>query len=215
MEPSEAASKNKPAQVAIMPLAYFPPIKYFQLMLKHKSVVFDVHEHFHKQFFYNRCVISGPNGAQKLSIPIIHKGVRTALKDVRISYESNWRAIHWRGFEAAYRRSPYFEFYEHYFSPIYSDFKPTFLFEWNMKLLEIMNTIFGNKIHFSFTTEYIESYPHANDYRALAAPSVLAANPIQIPKYLQVFEERNGFINNLSIVDLLFCEGNNMLQYLK
>lgn len=184
-------------------------------MLRHEQIIFDLYEHFHKQFYYNRCQIAGPNGLLKLTIPILHKGARMPLKDVKISYEHNWRILHWRSFESAYRRSPYFEFYEHYFSRIYSDFKPAFLFEWNIKLFEILNTALGKKINFSFTAEYLESYTNTDDYRALAAPAVLATEPLTTQKYHQVFEERHGFIDNLSIVDLLFCEGNNALQCLK
>ncbi len=215
MEPSEAAANVKQAQAVVLPLAYLPPLQYFRSMLRHNQVIFDLHEHFHKQFYYNRCNIAGPNGVLKLSIPILHKHKRTAIKDVRISYEHNWQTLHWRSLEAAYRRSPYFEFYEHYFVSIFSDFKPEFLWEWDMKLFEIMNSVFGNAIQYAFTGEYEESYPGALDLREWAAPNVLAKQPATNEKYHQVFEERQGFISNLSIIDLLFCEGPHAKEYLK
>lgn len=207
MEPYGVASNAKTLPAVVLPLAYFPPIKYFQLMLQYEQIIFDLHEHFHKQFYYNRCLIAGPNGVLKLSIPILHKGERQRVKDVRISYEYNWRTLHWRSFESAYRRSPYFEFYEHNFASVFSDFKPNFLFEWNMKLFEITNTILGNKIKFSFTEEYLETFENADDKRALASPAELTKYPIKTGSYQQVFEDRGGFIDNLSIIDLLFCEG--------
>ncbi len=184
-------------------------------MLGHEQTFFDLHEHFHKQFYYNRCVIAGANGKLKLTIPIIHRGERRAIKDVRISYEHNWRTLHWRSLEAAYRRSPYFEFYEHYFAPVFSDFKPDFLHEWNIKFFEIVNTILGNKIKHSFTQEYLELHENADDKRSLASPAECAKQSLNPQKYHQVFEERQGFIDNLSIIDLLFCEGNNSVEYLK
>jgi hypothetical protein len=214
MEHSENISSDKTTAAAILPLAYFPPIKYFQLMFQYEQTIFDLHEHFHKQFYYNRCLIGSPNGVLKLSIPILHRHKRVAVKDVRISYEHNWRILHWRSLEAAYRRSPYFEFYEHYFTSIFSDFKPVFLFEWNMKLMEVINKILGDKLKFSFTSEYKESYNNTTDYRSFASPLILAAEPLKTKKYHQVFEERQGFINNLGIIDLLFCEGNEAQQYL-
>jgi hypothetical protein len=39
--------------------------------------------------------------------------------------------------------------------------------------------------------------------------------PLQQPEYVQVFGDRNDFIPNLSILDLLFNEGTNTLTYLK
>jgi len=183
-------------------------------MFKHEQTLFDLYEHYHKQYYYNRCLISGPNGILKLTIPVLHKSEKTPIKDVQISYEYNWQTLHWRSIEAAYRRSPYFEFYEHYFVSIFSDFKPAFLFEWNTKLFEIINTILGNTIHFSYTSEYKKTPDTMNDYRSLASPSVLSAQNMEVKKYQQVFGERHGFLNNLSILDLLFCEGNNAKQYL-
>jgi hypothetical protein len=214
MELSGAGFPAKPLSAALLPLAYFPPIPYFKYMLLHEEIVFDLHEHFHKQFYYNRCLISGPNGILKLTIPIIHRHERTAIKDVRISYESTWRTLHWRSLEAAYRRSPYFEFYEHYFAPIYSDFKPGYLVEWNIKIFEVLNTILGTSPKITFTDEYKENYDTMEDYRALASPAILTAKNTEVKKYHQVFEERQRFFSNLSIIDLLFCEGNEAAKYL-
>jgi hypothetical protein len=215
MEPSEAVSNIKNTTALVLPLAYFPPVPYFKLMLGHGQTIIELHENFHKQYYYNRCLIYGANGVLKLTIPILHKHKRTVIKDVRISYEHNWRTLHWRSIEAAYRRSPYFEFYEHHFINIFADFKPDFLFEWNLKILEILNSILGNTIPIAFTEEYSEQYDNMNDSRALAAPAVLALQPIKTPPYHQVFEERYGFIPNLSIIDLLFCEGPRAIDFLK
>lgn len=215
MEQPENTSIVKTAPAAILTLAYFPPIPYFQIMFRYEKIVFDIHEHFHKQFYFNRCLVSGPNGVMKLSIPVLHKKKRAAVKDVRISYDHNWKTLHWRSLESAYRRSPYFEFYEHHFAGVFSDFKPVFLFEWNIKIFEIINTIFGNKISSSFTTEYQESYNDADDFRGWASPAVLASQPLTTPRYQQVFEERHGFIPNISIIDLLFCKGPYSIEHLK
>ena len=34
-------------------------------------------------------------------------------------------------------------------------------------------------------------------------------------KYRQVFSDKNGFLNDLSIIDLIFNEGPNSISYLK
>jgi WbqC-like protein family len=215
MEQSAAEQPTLKEHKAIFPIAYFPPVYLFQLMLKHKPVVFEQYEHFHKQFYYNRCLIAGPNGLQKLSIPIIHKHKRSAIKDVKIAYKHNWRALHWRSLESAYRRSPYFEYYEHHFAPLFETFTPDFLLDWNQKLFDILNSVLRLDSEVSFTSEYLENYTDCTDYRKLASPAILSeAAPLQ-PEYLQVFKERNGFLPNISIIDLLFCEGPHALDYLK
>ena len=202
------------SSLAILPVAYFPPISHYAAMIQHQEVQWDIHEHFHKQFFYNRCVISGPNGTLKLIIPINHSGERTPLKDVRIMNEYPWQKLHWRSLEAAYRRSPFFEYYEEILFPIYEKYKPVYLIEWNRKLFDAVNEIIKTDIKLSYTGEYHKTYENAEDYRALASPKVLAEKPMKEIKYQQVFEERHGFTPDLSIIDLLFCEGPHSKQLL-
>lgn len=198
----------------IMPLSYLPSIAFYQIMLKHKKVLFDIHENFHKQFYFNRCVIYGANGALKLSVPIKRNHERTALKDVSIFYEQNWRTIHWRSIQAAYRRSPFFEYYEEEFYNLYTGKEIDMLADWNLKLFELINKLMGIEINVSFTESYQEVYENANDYRTLNIPKVNSAAALKAIKYQQVFEEKHGFIKNLSIVDLLFCEGQYSKQLL-
>jgi hypothetical protein len=202
------------SSLAILPVAYFPPISHYAAMVNHAEVQWDIYEHFHKQFFYNRCVISGPNGTLKLIIPINHSGERTPLKDVRIMNEYPWQKLHWRSLEAAYRRSPFFEYYEEILYPIYEEYKPAYLIEWNRKLFDAVNEIIKTDIKLSYTGEYHKTYENAEDYRALASPKVLAEKPVKEIKYQQVFEERHGFTSDLSIIDLLFCEGPHSTQLL-
>lgn len=197
-----------------MPLAYLPPIEFYHILLKYKNVVFDIHEHFHKQYYFNRCEIYGANGRLKLSIPIIKNHVRTPLKDASVFYEENWRIIHWRSLQAAYRRSPFFEFYEDAIAPVYLEYKPQKLVDWNIKLFEIINKLLDVTIHFSFTESYQKGYENAVDYRGLNLPKSNKIDAIKQIQYQQVFQEKYGFIENLSIIDLLFCEGHYAKQIL-
>jgi len=190
---------------AILPIAYLPPISHFVAMLANTDIKWDIYENYHKQYYYNRCVIYGPNGAQKLTIPIHKKFEKTPLKDIEISYEMDWQKIHWRSFEAAYRRSPYFEYYEAELSPLYLNYEPKGLVEWNMKMLEVVCKLMQMELKPAFTPEYIKEYADAKDFRGLAVPEETVAT--KEPKYTQVFEEKHGFIPDLSIIDLLFCEG--------
>lgn len=184
-------------------------------MLKHKNLVFDVHEHFHKQFYFNRCVIYGANGALKLSVPIIHNHERTPLKNVSIFYGQNWRTIHWRSIQAAYRRSPFFEYYEDSFRELYAGEEIGKLADWNIKLFNMVNKLLKIETNISFTESYQKVYENASDYRSLNLPGQQALIPgVKEIKYQQVFQEKYGFLSNLSIIDLLFCEGNHALNLL-
>lgn len=52
-----------------------------------------------------------------------------------------------------------------------------------------------------------------NEYRYLV--NARKESKIKMSPYLQVFNNKYGFINNLSILDLLFNEGPNAKSYLK
>ena len=199
---------------AILPVAYLAPLPHYTAMLTHPENFWDVYEHFHKQYFYNRCTIYGANGALKLIVPLCKRHEKTPLKDVRISYDSNWQTLHWRSLEASYRRSPYFEYYEHKLAPLYDSFKPGFLLDWNVNIFETVNRLIDTNIKLSFTTEYKKVHEGADDYRNLAAPQTVAQQNAGNIKYIQVFEEKYGFIPHLSIIDLLFCEGPHSKQVL-
>jgi len=202
---SSQESKLIQDSAAILPVTYLPPISQFIIMASHKEIVWDIHEFYHKQFYYNRCMIYSPNGEQKLAIPVHKRYEKTPLKDIIIADETPWQKIHWRSFEAAYRRSPYFEYYEGELYSLYWEYKTKSLLEWNIKLFEVACKLLKLDIKLSFTTAYNKSYEDAADYRKLASPQEpVSLNEI---KYHQVFEERFGFLSNLSIIDLLFCEG--------
>lgn len=202
------------ADTCIMPLSYLAPVEFYQIMLKYKNVVFDIYEHFHKQYYFNRCEIYGANGKLKLSVPVKKNYERIALKDASVSYDQNWRTIHWRSIQAAYRRSPFFEYFENDIAPMYLEYEPGKLIDWNLKLFELVNKLSGITISFSFTETYQKAYENADDYRGLYLSGSNAIPGLNEIKYQQVFQERYGFIKSLSIMDLLFCEGHHAKQLL-
>lgn len=206
---------------AIFPVTYLAPVSQFALMANCTELQWDIHEYYHKQFLHNHCLIGGANGLQKLIVPVQKKKnspaerlERTPIKDVEICYDSQWQKNHWRSFEAAYRRSPYFEYYEQDLFPLYMNgYHPARLLDWNVRLFEVIAKCIGLPFLLIFTHNYTSSYKDADDYRSLSVPG--AGSTIVQKKYHQVFEEKHGFLNDLSIADLLFCEGPHTIDYLR
>ena len=122
------------------------------------------------------------------------------MKDVRISYSSNWQKIHWKSIESAYRSSRYFEFYEDEFYPFYHK-KFEFLFDFNEAIREDVFEILGIKNRVIHTQTYLDKIANVSDFRNNFERYQPEINPLS---YHQVFESRNGFIPNLSIIDLIF-----------
>lgn len=191
---------------------YFPSISHFVAMVKANSVTFEMEDNFQKQTNRNRMYIYSPNGIQLLNIPIKHsKEIHQKTKDVRLETAFDWQKQHFKSLEAAYRTSPFFEYYEDAIAPIFTK-KHTFLMDLNFETIEIVKKCLGLTFEANKTIEYFHEVPSFDDYRILANGKKDTSN---FDEYTQVFEEKHGYINNLSILDLLFNEGRYALEYLK
>lgn len=198
---------------AIFPLFYLPPIAFFTELLQHKNnFLIEQKEHFPKQTYRNRTKIYSPDGALTLVVPVV-KGAKnhTKIKDVKISYDFNWQRLHWLGLQNCYRSSAYFEYYEAEFAPFYQEKKYEFLFDYNEALLHLILKLMKLKLEINFTEEYEADFK-GNDFRSNIKPKL--DYDFEQKTYFQVFDDRCGFLKNLSIVDLLFNQGPNTLKYL-
>lgn len=190
---------------------YFPSISHFAAMLQADSVVFEADDNFQKQTNRNRMYIYSANGIQMLNIPIKHnKNIRQKYKDVQLETAFNWQKQHFKSLEAAYRTSPYFEFFEDDILPIFEK-QHTFLMDLNLEIHDILTDCLGIQIPYSKTEEYFKE-PAQIDFRHLADGK---KDPNVFEPYTQVFDDKHGFINNLSVLDLLFNEGRHAVDYLK
>jgi hypothetical protein len=186
---------------------YFPNIHQFRQIIKANSILFEVSDNYQKQTFRNRTYIYGANGKLGLFIPVIHTHKnRELFKDVKISYESNWMDLHLKSLQSAYRSSPYFEYFEDDFIKLYSK-KEKFLVDFNIKCIKLISNLLDLDLDFKISSEYVEKTNDIIDLRDLS--NARKEKKIETPKYIQVFESKHGYLNNLSILDLIFSEGAN------
>jgi hypothetical protein len=191
---------------------YFPSISHFAVMAQSENITFEMEDNFQKQTNRNRTYIYSPNGIQLLNIPVKHsKAAHQKTKEVLIENEFDWQKQHFKSLEAAYRSSPFFEFFEDDILPVFEK-KHTFLMDLNLEVFEIVTKCLRMKIEFGKTTEYFHEAENITDFRYLANGKK-DANTFE--KYPQVFDDKHGFINNLSVLDLLFNEGKFAVDYLK
>jgi len=193
--------------VPLFTLSYLPPLLHLQRMAACKAIEFDNGLYFKKQTLRNRCHILSPNGPQTLVIPTVHTGGRSQpLGKVAISYSDHWQQRHWRSLEAAYRRSPFFEFYEDDLRPIYQH-RYELLTQFNAALLGWLFNAFGIATPYSFSADTPGPGTFGdNDYRILSETGQPATDSTT-PAYLQVFGATTGFVGGLSAVDALFNNG--------
>ena len=191
---------------------YFPSISHYVAMLQADSVTFEMEDNFQKQTNRNRMYIYSPNGVQLLNIPVKHAIEKhQKYKDVRIENDFGWQKNHFKSLEAAYRTSPFFEYFEDDFRPLFEK-KHEFIMDLNLEIFELVNNTLGIKIIPEKTTEFFHDVPNFIDLRHLANGK---KDTTQIETYTQVYNDKHCFINNLSILDLLFNEGRYAVDYLK
>lgn len=191
---------------------YFPSICHFVAMVKADSITFEMEDNFQKQTNRNRMYIYSPNGIQMLNIPIKHsKEGNQKFKDVRIENDFDWRKNHFKSLEAAYRTSPFFEYFEDDFRSLFEK-KHEFMMDLNFQTIELVTDCLGVKFEIEKTTEYFHETEGLTDFRHLANGK---KDTSLFEPYTQVFDDKHGFINNLSILDLLFNEGRYAVDYLK
>jgi hypothetical protein len=192
--------------------SYFPSISHYIATANADAVTLEMEDNFQKQTNRNRMYIYSPNGIQLLNIPIKHsKTVHQKIQDVKLETAFDWQKQHFKSLEAAYRTSPFFEYFEDDLIPIFTK-KHTFLMDLNLQTMELVSKCLGLDFNPQKTTEYFHEVPNHEDFRHLINGK---KDTTQLEQYTQVFEEKHGFLNNLSILDLLFNEGRYAKDYLK
>lgn len=192
--------------------SYFPSISHFVAIAQADLVTFEMEDHFQKQTNRNRMYIYSPNGIQLLNIPVKHsKEAHQKIKEVRLETAFDWQKQHFKSLEAAYRTSPFFEYFEDDIRTVFEK-KHTFLMDLNMETMAIVSKCLGLEFDYDETVEYFHTVTDKHDYRGLVNGK---KDLSQFDSYTQVFGEKHGYLNNLSILDLLFNEGRYALDYLK
>lgn len=195
----------------LLPVFYIPPISWFSVFLDPETeILFEQFENFPKQTYRNRTNIYGANGKLSLIIPIAHNGSRT-FKDIEISYRENWRNLHWKSIKTAYQSSPYFEFYEDKLRKIY-DLKEKHVLDFNLKALEVIQQILKTGKAYSLNNEYIK-IPEEISFREKF--SAKHPSEFEMDEYYQTFSDKSGFLEDLSILDLICNKGPESMTYIK
>ena len=202
----------------LLSTTYFGPIQWYQKLYRAEEVFIERCESFQKQTYRNRCIIATTNGPQPLTIPV-ERGQGDQIRSLRISDHGNWRHLHWNALKSAYGESPFFDYYQDDIRPFF-ELRWDYLFDFNeairekmCELLDIQPKVVPTELFLS--PAEIKESAFGTDYREAIRPKHPEPDPDFTPRrYYQVYEQKHGFLPNLSVLDLLFNMGPESIFYL-
>ena len=198
--------------ILILP-TYLPSLLNAAAMVQCKTLIVETKDNFNKQSLRNRAYIHTASGPLSLSIPVKHnkKKGHKKTETTRIENDFPWQRQHWRSIQIAYRSSPYFEFYEERLSVLY-DRTYTHLMDYNLKCNALIIDLLKINPEVEKTIVY-DKKPLITDLRSLV--DAKKNYNLDLPKYIQVFEQPTPIDPKLAVIDLIFSEGPNAVDYLR
>ncbi|MFN3589576.1 MAG: WbqC family protein [Spirosomataceae bacterium] len=192
----------------LLPSHYLPSILYFKAIIASEAnqVQICTNERYVKQSFRNRTRILGPHQVEQLIIPV-HAHNHQLMKDVIIDERSKWARNHWKTIENCYRKAPFFEYYEAYLFPFYTQ-KNDCLIAFNSDLLKMILRLMQVKKSLIY-----RELGEATLWDISAKKHETWIMNGEFKPYAQNFGTQ--FVENLSILDLLFMQGPQAIHYLK
>ncbi|MDF2157399.1 WbqC family protein [Algoriphagus sp. CAU 1675] len=186
-------------------LHYLPSLEYFCSIMEADELILVPQDQYKRQSYFNRTRILLANKVETLSVPIVGRRPRLPQGEIKIDFSQKWQAVHQRGIQSAYGKAPFYEFYAPYFEGIF-DRKPERLWDLNLEMLTICLKLLQLPVKIR-QCEKIEELEGEKDIRGLIEPkSPFSERQFYSPEpYHQLFG--SDFEPNLSILDLMFCEG--------
>ena len=197
--------------VRLIEPTYFPPISHWKF-IKSKDLLWSINSRYNKQTLTNRTYIDSANGELMLTVPIKHSGKNQprVFSDIKLDLSSDWKKNHFKSIKICYQSSPFYEFYEDDIISFFNlDFKN--LYDLNFKSIKMVcnwlkikmpEDIYNEKNKYDYK---IQDLTHMSNCKRTSY--------LRQKNYNQTFETNNGFINDLSIIDLIFNCGPNSIDY--
>ena len=175
----------------------FPNVSYFKFAsLQGKIALFSHIEQAHY-------AVSGANQIETLRIPLTHDSKKKAQAFWEISYQHKWLREHQNALRTAYGKSPFYEYYDYKIWDLLNQQIPSFK-TLQESVMDLLLPWFGLE---ELTSLALEPEENGHYFRSL--------QDTPYREYSQVFENKFGHRNDLSVLDLLFNIGPECASYFR
>ena len=225
-------------KVAICQSNYIPWKGYFDLMNQVDEFLLFDDMQYTKRDWRNRNRIKTPNEAMWLTIPVKVKGkYYQKIYETVISYP-NWNIQHWKTIVTNYSKARFFHEYKEIFEDLYLGCQEKYLSKINYRFINAINELLDIDTKLSWSMEFtivegkterlVELCKQLDASTYISGPSaknyidngLFLSEGIELefleyanyPAYNQLFLP---FEHNVSIIDLIFNEGDNAKTFLK
>lgn len=224
-------------KLAILQSNYIPWKGYFDLInMVDEFVLFDTAQ-YTKNDWRNRNKISTSQGLSWLTIPARQESLEQRIKDTKIT-DKKWAVKHWRTISQNYSKAKYFKDYAPFFESFYLNCEETHLSQINYFFIKIINEILGIKTRITWSSDYelvdgqtekllgicqqagadvYLSGPAAKDYfdEELAQSMGIKVEWMDYSGYPEYQQLHQPFEHGVTILDLIFNEGQNATKFMK
>ena len=206
-------SSNSEKIKSLLPLTYMPNVDWFAIYLNSDEVIIEAEENFSKQSYRNRCEILSANGPLPLILPVLNKNSKEGIQNMALNHSENWAWKHYHAIQSAYGKAAYFEYYQPEIEKLYNSASQDNLWSWNLRCLKMLLKWLKCEEKHGYTHIFEKENLLTKDFRQSFKPAK-QTSIYDHKSYLQVFVDRFPFIQNLSVLDLVFNLGPQRKDYL-
>lgn len=224
-------------KIAILQSNYIPWKGYFDLInMVDEFILYDDMQ-YTKNDWRNRNKIKTSQGIKWLSIPIRQEKLSQKISQTKIN-DKRWNTKHYKTISQNYIKAKYFNKYKEVFEELYLTCNEEYLSKINYRFITAINEILGVNTKIRFSDEFVlkgdktqkllnickecnanvyVSGPSAKSYfdEELALKENIAVEWINYDNYPTYNQLYPPFFHEVSILDLIFNEGEEAKKYMK
>ena len=226
-------------RVAILQSNYIPWKGYFDMINMVDEFILYDDVQYTRRDWRNRNKIKTPNDLQWLTIPVQVKGkYHQKIKDTMV-VDNEWSKKHWSAITHNYNKATFFEEFKNLFEELYLGCEEKYLSSINYRFITAINKLLGINTKISWSMDYelgdegnteklvtlckqagADTYlsgPAAKDYmdEDLFKQEGITVEWMDYSGYLEYSQLYSPFEHRVSIIDLIFNEGENAKNFMK